>query len=68
MENLESLNFIYGEIEFRTMAYIIEIIKQIYGEDCLIDGNFLDLGCVIFNFITIGAWARMHSSSIIASI
>jgi hypothetical protein len=31
------------------MSYIIEYIKAKFGQDAFIEGNFLDLGSVIFN-------------------
>jgi hypothetical protein len=39
-------NFVYGEIPFRTMAYVFETIKQKYGQESIMEGNFYDLGSV----------------------
>lgn len=40
-------SFIYGEMTFRTLSYIFEVIKNKFGENCLNrngEGNFYDLG------------------------
>ena len=39
-------NFVYGEMTFRTLSYIYETIKRIYGPNSIKDGNFYDLGSV----------------------
>jgi hypothetical protein len=39
-------NFVYGEIPFRTMAYVFETIKQKFGQESIREGNFYDLGSV----------------------
>jgi hypothetical protein len=41
-------NFVYGEMTFRTLAYIYEIIRITFGPNALKDGNFYDLGSVNF--------------------
>jgi hypothetical protein len=38
--------FNYGEMTFRTMAYVFEVIKQNYGNDSIKSGEFYDLGSV----------------------
>jgi len=35
---------VYGEITFRSVAYIFEYIKNVYGEDSIKDSAFYDLG------------------------
>jgi len=42
-------NFVYGEMTFRTLAYIYEIIRITFGPNAIKDGNFYDLGSV-YNF------------------
>ncbi len=39
-------NFVYGEMTFRTMAYIKEIIKYSFGPQSIKEGDFYDLGSV----------------------
>ena len=39
-------NFVYGEMTFRTMAYIKEIIKHSFGPHSIKEGDFFDLGSV----------------------
>jgi hypothetical protein len=39
-------NFVYGEMTFRTLAYIYEIIKISFGPKAIKEGDFYDLGSV----------------------
>ena len=39
--------FNYGEMTFRTMAYVFEVIRHTFGQDAIRQGDFYDLGSVI---------------------
>lgn len=39
--------YVYGEITFRTLSYIFEVIRLKFGNNIL-PGNFYDLGSVFF--------------------
>jgi hypothetical protein len=38
--------FTYGEMTFRTMAYVFEVIKKTFGQNAIKPGDFYDLGSV----------------------
>lgn len=39
-------DFLYGELNFRTLAYIFEVVKHNFGSASIKSGSFYDLGCV----------------------
>jgi len=51
-------NFVYGEMTFRTLAYIYEIIKISFGPNSIKEGNFYDLGSVKL-FLTIKGYGHV---------
>jgi hypothetical protein len=41
-------SYVYGEMTFRSLAYIFEVIKKQFGDNSVNPGYFYDLGSVIF--------------------
>ena len=44
-------SYVYGEVTYRSMAFIFEFLIQVYGKDKIIKGDFLDLGSVSIIYI-----------------
>jgi hypothetical protein len=45
-KNKDGKTFTYGEMTFRTMSYIFEVIRCRFGQDAIKPGDFYDLGSV----------------------
>ncbi len=59
--------YTYGEMTFRTMSYIFEVIRNTWGKDSINPGDFYDLGSVKY-ILKLGSWKRLRSSCVDPSI
>ena len=60
-KNKDDTTFTYGEMTFRTMSYIFEVIRSRFGQDAIKPGDFYDLGSVrIKSYINKNNYIILH--------